>query len=323
MLYGRLPRYLDEVARCGSIRKAANELNVASSAVNRQILALEQQLGTPLFHRLPRKLVLTTAGEILIRHVRETLRDFGRVETQIEDLKGMRRGEVSIAIMSGLASNLLPLAISDFRRIHPRVKVSVQLLTTGPAILSAVAGREADLGLGFDFPAMPNLRTMASFVCRLGAVMATKHPLAERQSLRLGDCLDYPLIIADETTAIRPHLDAAFAQISVKLEPALETNSVEMMRHATMLNQGISFLTPIDIETDRQQGRLVYVPIQGVGIHPQTLMLVSRNREVNPTASALAELLRMTIAEVAGVNPGSSTVEVSRSSKENSPPKDL
>jgi len=302
MLYGRLPRYLDEVARCGSIRKAASHLNVASSAVNRQILALEQQLGTPLFHRLPRKLVLTTAGEILIRHIRETLRDLDRVETQIEELKGMRRGEVTIAIMSGLASNLLPLVISDFRRIHPRVKVGVQLLSTGAEILAAVVGGEADLGLGFDFPTTPTLRTVSSFICRLGAVMASRHPLAERTSLRLSDCLDYPLIIADQTTAIRPHLDDAFAKISVRLEPALETNSVEMMRHAAMLNQGISFLTPIDIETDRQQGKLVYVPIHGVGIRAQTLTLVSRDRGANPTASALAELLRMTIAEVAGIN---------------------
>lgn len=302
MLFGRLPKYLDEVARCGSIRKAAIHLNVASSAVNRQILALEQELGTPLFHRLPRKMVLTTAGEILIRHIRETLRNLDRVQTQIEELKGMRRGEVSIAIMSGLASNLLPLVIGDFRRIHPRVKVGVQLLSTGPDILSAVAGGEADLGIGFDFPPTPTLRTLASFNFRLGAVMASRHELAERPSLRLSDCLDYPLIIADQTTAIRPHLDAAFAQISVKLEPALETNSIEIMRNAAILNQGISFLTPMDIETDRQHGKLVYVPIQGIGIRAQTLTLVSRDRGASPTASALAELLRTAIAEVAGVN---------------------
>jgi DNA-binding transcriptional LysR family regulator len=302
MLYSRLPTYLDEVARCGSIRKAAGRLNVASSAINRQILALEQQLGTPLFHRLPRKLVLTTAGEVLIRHVRETLRDLERAETQIEELKGMRRGEVTIAIMSGLAANLLPRALADFRRLNPRVKARVQLLSTGAAILSDVAGGEADLGLGFDFPPTPTLRTVASFACRLGVVMASRHPLTERAQLRLSDCLDYPLIVADATTAIRPHLDAAFAKLSIKLEPALETNSIEMMRHATIETQGITFLTPIDIETERQQGRLVYAPIHGVGFRPQILSLVSRDRASNPTASALAELLKKTIGEVDGVD---------------------
>lgn len=300
MLYGRLPKYLDEVARCGSIRKAAGRLNVASSAINRQILALEQELGTPLFHRLPRKLVLTAAGEILIRHVRQTLRDIDKVETQIEEMKGLRRGEVAIAIMSGLAGNLLPMAISDFRRIHSRVKVGVRLLPTGTDIMAAVTGGEADLGLGFDFPHQAPLRTVASFVCHLGAVMAPHHPLAERPLVRLSDCIDYPLILADPTTAIRPHLDMAFAHFSVKVEPAMETNSIEVMRHAAMTDRNITFLTPIDIDTDRRQGKLAYVPIQGSDIRAQTLMLIARERGANPMASALAELLRTAIGEIGG-----------------------
>ena len=71
----RLLRYLDEVARLGSIRKAASRLNVASSAINRQILALENEIGAPIFERMPRRLRLTSTGEVLIAHVRETLRD--------------------------------------------------------------------------------------------------------------------------------------------------------------------------------------------------------------------------------------------------------
>ena len=81
----------------------------------------------------------------------------------------------------------------------------------------------------------------------------------------------------------------------------METNSVEMMRHAAMLDQGISFLTPIDIETDRKHGKLVYVPIQGFGIRAQTLTLVCRDRGVNPAANALAELLRAMMGKISGI----------------------
>ncbi|MBL0932855.1 MAG: LysR family transcriptional regulator, partial [Alphaproteobacteria bacterium] len=73
MLHGRMLRYLDEIVRSGSIRKASARLNVASSAINRQLLALEAELGAPLFERLPRGLRLTAAGEMLIAHVRQTL----------------------------------------------------------------------------------------------------------------------------------------------------------------------------------------------------------------------------------------------------------
>jgi DNA-binding transcriptional LysR family regulator len=75
--------YLDEVSRLGSIRKAASRLNVASSAINRQILALENELGAPIFERMPRSLRLTSTGEVLIAHVRETLKGHQRVEAQI------------------------------------------------------------------------------------------------------------------------------------------------------------------------------------------------------------------------------------------------
>lgn len=73
MLHSRKLLYIDEIARCGSIRKAAARLNVASSAVNRQILALEDELGVPLFERLPRGLRLTAAGELCVEHTREKI----------------------------------------------------------------------------------------------------------------------------------------------------------------------------------------------------------------------------------------------------------
>jgi molybdenum-dependent DNA-binding transcriptional regulator ModE len=81
MLHGRMLRYVDEVARSGSIRKAAIRLNVSASSINRQILSLEAELETPIFERMPSGLRLTATGEILIAHVRETMREHqGRLD---------------------------------------------------------------------------------------------------------------------------------------------------------------------------------------------------------------------------------------------------
>ena len=104
MLHGRMLRYLDEVARSGSIRRAATKLNVASTAINRQILALEEELGEPIFERLPRRLRLTATGEVLIEHVRETLKNYGNVTRRLEALKGVRQGQIAIATTFGLAA---------------------------------------------------------------------------------------------------------------------------------------------------------------------------------------------------------------------------
>jgi DNA-binding transcriptional LysR family regulator len=192
--------------------------------------------------------VLTAAGEILIRHVRQTLKDMQRAQARIEELKGLRRGAITLAIMSGLAANMIPRLASEFRRSSPLVKLNLSLLATGHEILAAVASGEAELGLGFDFPRDPAVRVLATGSGRLGAVMTPDHPLAERGGVRLSDCVEYPLVMADESLAIRPHLTAAFARAAMPMQPVLETNSIEVMRHAAMLDQAVTFLTPFDIE---------------------------------------------------------------------------
>ncbi len=298
MLHARLLLYLDHVARTGSIRKAAEQTHVAASAISRQILALEKALGTPLFQRLPRKLLLTAAGEVLIRHVRDTLKGFKQVKTKIEELKGLRHGEITLAIMSGLAANLVPRAVAAFRRTNPRVKIALRLLPTGEEIMTAVASAEADLGLGFDFPTDPNLRVLGAATGRLGAVMAPTHALAQRTSLRLSECVGYPLIVADKSMAIHPHLSVAFTRASLDPPPAIETNSIEVMRHAAMSDQCITFLTPFDIEFERQMGRLVYVPIRELQRDTQTLMLLGHHRGPNPLASVFAESVKTMMKDV-------------------------
>jgi DNA-binding transcriptional LysR family regulator len=299
MLHGRLLSYVDEVARTGSIRKAASHLNVAASAISRQILALEAELGTPVFQRLPRKLILTAAGEVLVGHIRQTLKELTRAQGKIEELKGLRRGEISVAMMSGLASNLVPGTVKQFRASNPRVRLCLTLLTTGEDIQSAVASGEADLGIGFDFTRGTHLKVLARAAGKLGAVMAPSHPLAKRNQIRLGDCVDYPLVIADGSTVIRPYLDSAFAKASLEPLPIIETNAIEIMRHAAILDNGITFLTPFDIEFERRVGRLVYVPVRELAHETQTLMLIGHERGTSAIASVLAEMLKAMMREAA------------------------
>jgi DNA-binding transcriptional LysR family regulator len=183
MLHSRLLRYLDEVSRLGSIRKAAARLNVASSAINRQILALENELGAPIFERMPRRLRLTATGEVLIAHVRDTLKGHQRAEAQIEALKGLARGEVTIATMNGLAAGPLPRFLSSILDQHPRVHLRVRVLPFDQ-MTNAVLTGEADLALTYNPPNSPGLRIVASHDLAIGAVVSPKHPLTAFGRLR-------------------------------------------------------------------------------------------------------------------------------------------
>jgi DNA-binding transcriptional LysR family regulator len=291
-MHARLLTYVDEVARQGSIRAAAERLNVAASAISRQIRALEIEIGTPIFDRSTRSMTLTAAGEILVRHIRDTFRDMHLTRSLIEDLKGLRRGEVVLAMMSGLAANIVPRTALQFRRSNPRVTINLQLRTTGDAILDAVAAGEADLGLGFDFAKRPNVRVLAVVLARLGAVMAPDHPLAGRTSLRMSECVEHSLVLADRSTAIRPHIDKIFERQRITHAASVETNSIEVMRQIAALEGGITFLTPFDIEAEVAQGRLVYVPVHELAQVTQQLALVGPERSASALASVFAENLK-------------------------------
>jgi DNA-binding transcriptional LysR family regulator len=220
------------------------------------------------------------------------LKELTRAQAKIEELKGLRRGEITIAMMSGLASNLVPGTVKEFRLANPRVKLALTLFNTGGEIQTAVANGEADLGIGFDFTKDSNLKVLARTVGKLGAVMAPNHPLAKRSNIRLSDCVDYPLVVADNTSAIRPYLDAAFTRVTLDLQPTLETNSIEIMRHAAIMDNGITFLTPFDIEFERRAARLVYVAVRELSHDSQALMLIGHVRGTTAIASVLAEMLK-------------------------------
>ncbi|MEL6264839.1 MAG: LysR family transcriptional regulator, partial [Pseudomonadota bacterium] len=93
---------IEEVSRAGSIRKAAEDMNITSSALNRQIQRFEAEFGSPIFERLPRGVRLNTAGEMLVQHYRAMASDLARVQSQVADLTGARRGHVSIACSQAL-----------------------------------------------------------------------------------------------------------------------------------------------------------------------------------------------------------------------------
>jgi DNA-binding transcriptional LysR family regulator len=277
MLHSRLLRYLDEVARLGSIRKAAGRLNVASSAINRQILALESEIGAPIFERMPRRLRLTATGEVLIAHVRETLKSHQRVAAQIEAFKGLTRGEVTIATMNGLAAGPLPRFITSILEQHPRVHIRLRVLPLDQ-ISNAVLTGEADLALTYNPPNSPGLRIVASHEVALGAVVSVRHPLTRRRVLRLADCAEFPLAIADASMTIRPAVELAFTRADMPLQPTIETNSIEFMKKAARSGHAVTFLNPVDVAEEVEAGEIRHLPLHELAAHPLALRLMVRAR---------------------------------------------
>jgi DNA-binding transcriptional LysR family regulator len=295
-------KYFDAVREAGSIREAARRLNVASSAVNRQILKLEAELGTPLFQRLPSGLKLSSAGEVLTRHVAIVLRDAERTKSELDALKGVRTGRVQIMAVEGLNADFLPQVIERMAHNYSRVRVKVN--TAGSkSVPDAVINGEVDLGLAFSIQRNPELHQLAVGRFRLGAVMAHDHPLAGRKSVRIGDCADYPLIFSDVQLSIRPLLHPVIVNAGRSITPAIEANSIELMKRLAQRRVGIAFMSRIGLEPELLAGSLVHVPLDDRGPVFTELALYMRANANLPVAVdafvqiASAELARRALEE--------------------------
>ncbi|MGV1855759.1 LysR family transcriptional regulator [Rhizobium rhizogenes] len=289
-------RYLDEVVRCGSIRKAAAKLNVASSAVNRRILKLEADLGTPLFERNPRKLQLTAAGEILIHHVRRTLQDLERAESEIEELQGLRRGSVEIVAIEGVGMGLLTSVIKGFRQRYPRVAISLNITQSSlvPAIL---ANGDAHLGIAFNTPDIPGLKRLASATFGIGAIVAPDHPLAGKKGVRLADCVQYPICMADQTISAAPIVHAAMSRASLELHPAIACNSAEVIKAMVREGLGLALKSAVGLEREIASGELVFVPLREK-LEQRLFLLHKTDRDLPVPAVVLIEWLRKAMFEL-------------------------
>jgi len=287
-MHARVLRYLDEVVRRGSIRKAAESLHVAPTAINRQILDLEAELGAPLFERINKRLRLTPLGEMVLAHVRQTLREYGALRGRIEEFKGVRRGEVALATTAGLAASLMPALVGDFRARYPGIVVRLLDLPV-EAIAAAVAAGDVDLGLGYDLPDHAALRVLAGSDWGIGAVVAPGHPLAGAPSLLLADCVGHPLILPAPALSIRAILDEALARGGIAAAPAVESTSTALIQRLAAMGAGVALLNPLDVLEARQRGELVFVPLRDAHLRRQTLTLVARRLgEPAPAAELLA-----------------------------------
>lgn len=276
-------RYLNEVARHRSIRKAAETLNVSSTSVNRKIISVEEQLGIRLLERSSEGVRLTSAGRVVLEHCRKTLFDFEQAMAIISDIRDLRTGHLRIQTLDSVTFGILPLVLEQFTEKYPGISLSVT--TAQPDnIVDAIIEDKADIGFSFTNGVPHDVRVFAEKSSPFGIILRPDHPLAERSSVGIDDLVGYQFVRTIDARSGNSIIDQEIEALARSLTTHIFTNALYVAKQAILTSQVVGIYTKIGFMKEIERGELKYVKLTNPGLSEYKIgLIVSGTKSINPT----------------------------------------
>lgn len=216
--------------------KAAEKLNISQPSLSQQIKNLESIVGTPLFDRMGRRIALTEAGKILLKHSQTVFHELDQAQAAIRDLNGLRRGNLQVGSLLTCVTYLFPPVIVKFKRLYPDIKLSV-LGMRAEKIKQSLLENNLDLGITFLPVHNRDLETLPLFSEELSLAVPVGHPLAHHRAVDLQTVGEISTVLLPESYFLRELIDAYCLQVGFRLQPTLEMTTLESL--LLMVEKGI------------------------------------------------------------------------------------
>ena len=221
MRHVRLMQAIDKVARMGSIRRAAEVIAISPSALNRQILAVEEDVGAELFERMPRGVRLSTAGEIYLRCFRAHLAELDRAASQVADLSGLRAGAIRLGVTEELADHFAPSVVAAYQAQYPMVDIAMRV-TPMDQLGPALRAFDIDIGLAVNCLQDETVETIHAEPVEVVCIASSASDLPD--PISLSDLAGRPLFAPSEGSGLRNAVDALLSFRNIPRRYALETD---------------------------------------------------------------------------------------------------
>jgi DNA-binding transcriptional LysR family regulator len=277
------------IADSGSFTAAGEKLHVSQSAISRQILLLEEELGEPVFHRIGRRIRITPAGESLLQLSHRVFQDLEETVSSISDKRESLRGTLRLVGGMTVCLYVFPALLAEVRRIHPNLdlKMTVGSAERSIAMLRSGAG---DLGMitlpveATDLVSVPVLEE------ELLLITYPTHPLAKKKSIAPADLDTQHFVLFETGSVTRRLVESFFARERLEPEIIMETENVEIIKAMVRYGLGISIIPWQAAAADVRTGQLFCSRIAGHS-------LVRKTGWLYPKMSRLPR----TVSEVIGV----------------------
>lgn len=284
--------HLDELhwfvvlAETEHVTDAAAELHISQPTLSRALARMEDEVGTPLFDRVGRRLRLNAYGEILLEHARRGLAEMRSATERIAALRDPDTGTVRLAFLHSQASWFVPDLLRRFRAEAPRVQFA---LIQGAAhdIVDALAGGRVDLAITSPRPA--GYRWRGLYLERLCLAVPRGHRFADRTRIRLADAGDEPFVALAPEFGLRQLTDELCAEAGIEPQVVFEAMEIPTMEGLVAAGFGVA-VVPVP-RPERAEPGAVYVPLSQTSAKRQLGLAWPADRPLPPAAERFAEFV--------------------------------
>ncbi len=279
-----------EVARRGSVSRAAEALFITQPTLTARLHALERELGTPLFLRTSHGMRLTDAGRAWVPFAERSLRALVDGRDALEQVKAASAGHLMLAAAPALSAYVLPALLEKFVAAHPRVEVSVR---TGHSedVVELVLRDEVQIGLGRAIR-HPDLELRPFYTEELVLVTAPDHPFTRRRNVAMAEVAGERPIMFDHTSSYYEITHAAFLSAGVKLRGLMELDSIEAAKKMVERGLGVALL-PLTAVARELEGKTLRVVRMKDAPPMHNSLVVYRRRDAGKPTGIVAEFLSL------------------------------
>jgi LysR family hydrogen peroxide-inducible transcriptional activator len=248
--------YFVAVAETGGFTRAAERCNVAQPSLSQQVIKLEQELGEPLFDRLPRRVVLTEAGRTLLPHANSILAELQNIKQGLNEDVESGRGVLSVGFIPTIAPFVLPRVIKRFSQDFPLATLSVQEDLTEALVRDIVDGK---LDVGITSLPIHNklIRTKELLAEPLMVASSREYDIINHASIHVKELDDFPFIALDEVHCFGEQVQAFCYEQDLDVQIVCHTSQLSTVQNCISVGLGVS-LVPQVLALSDSSGQIVY-----------------------------------------------------------------